>query len=197
MIATVQETKPPAGCRGGIIPYSVTRLFRRTSNLWQRPPALLRFDKVVQPTGKLAPAGAALDGCRGLGLLGPEEEREAGTWGEPLRDEVDTLQTARLGHLSKAKGLVQGLGAPAQAPLRPPGTAAQTCGLKAAGITCLWAELPPSPPGPGTRLCAHSLPSNSTLALAHQPALKSLFFTPVVPAKHCNHHQSLAFNLHI
>lgn len=107
------------------------------------------------------------------------------------------LQTDRPGHLSKAKGLVQDLGALVQALLTPPGTAAQTYSLKAVGNTCLWAELPPSPPGPGTWLCAYPLPNNGNLALAHQPDLKSLFFTPAVPAKHYNHHQSLAFNLHI
>lgn len=131
------------------------------------------------------------------GCWGWRRSGEAGTWGEPPRDGVDMLQTARLGHLSKAKRLVQSLGVPAQAPLTPPATAAQTYGLKAAGNTRLWVELPPSPPGPGTRLCAQLLPNNSNLALAHQAALKSLFFTPVVPAKHYNHHQSLAFNLHI
>lgn len=107
------------------------------------------------------------------------------------------LQTPCLGHLSKAKGLVQGLDAPAQAPLTPPGTAAQIYGLEAAGKTCSCAELPPSPSGPGTQLCAHPLPNNGNLTFAHQPALKSLFFTPTVPAKHYNHHQSLVLNLHI
>lgn len=148
----------------------------------------------MQPTGKLAPAGWMPMGC---GCRGWRRSGKADTWGEPLRDGLDTLQTACVGHLSKAKGFVQGLGAPAQAPLTPPGTAAQTYSLTAAGDTCLWAELPPSPPGPGTQLCAHPLPNSGNVALASQPALTSLCFTPVARAKHYYHHIALAFGLHI
>lgn len=36
-----------------------------------------------------------------------EEDREAGTRGDPLRDGVNVLQTVHPGHLSKAKGVCQ------------------------------------------------------------------------------------------
>lgn len=125
-IAAVQETKPLAGYGGEIIPYSVTWLFRRTSDLWQRPLALPQSDKATQPTGKLAPAGLLGLDAVGWGCWGWRRSGEAGTLGELLRGRVDTGQTAHPGYLSEAKGLVQGLGAPTQASLTPPGTAAQT-----------------------------------------------------------------------
>lgn len=39
--AAVQEGTPPAGCRGGIIPYSVTQRFGRASHL-QLPSELIK-----------------------------------------------------------------------------------------------------------------------------------------------------------
>jgi len=180
----VHETEPPAGCRGGIILYSVTRLFRRTSNLWQRPPALL-----IKPCSLQASCrglqGLVVDGCRGLGLPGLEEEwkgrhmgRAAEGWGThaatsspgtPFQNEKDLCKVWVLLLRHHLQPQLQ--------------QHRRTDGLKAAGNTRLQAELPPSPPGLGTQLCAHPLPDNGDTAFAYQPALRSLVFTPAVPGK--------------
>lgn len=99
--------KPSAGCRGGIIPYSVTRVFRRTSNLWQRPLTLLPSDKGYRQAGPCGTCRSWMPWAGAAGAGRQEEDREAGTWGDLLRDGVNVLQTAHPGHLSKARGLCQ------------------------------------------------------------------------------------------